>query len=413
MKVILSVTEGPHRGKVFEFSEHDTFIVGRSADAHFRLPVKDKTISRFHFLIEINPPCCRLMDMASTNGTFVNGREVPSADLKDGDTIVGGRTGFVVAIREREISGSQTIDDSWLPGAPRTPRDSLSTRLPEGSSTLSIPRYRVGRELGRGGMGVVHLAHTEVDETPVAIKTIVPMVAASEAALARFLREAGILRRLDHPNIVKFLEIGQSEGRFYFAMEYVPGVDAAEILSRHGGPLPVGRAVGLACQILDALAYSHGLGFVHRDIKPNNVIVATQDGRDAVKLADFGLARTYQTSPMSGLTLSGQFGGAAGFLAPEQITNFRDVKPASDLYATGATLYYLLTSKKTHDFQGGFESQLLAVLQEEPIPIRDRRPDIPGPLADAIHRALARNPEDRFPDALAMRSALMPFGKAR
>jgi pSer/pThr/pTyr-binding forkhead associated (FHA) protein len=98
MRVTLTVTGGPHQGQVFAFHEHDTFIVGRSQDAQFRLPLKDKTLSRIHFMVEVNPPCCRLMDMASTNGTRVNGQKVATVDLLDGDVITAGRTVIGIAM---------------------------------------------------------------------------------------------------------------------------------------------------------------------------------------------------------------------------------------------------------------------------------------------------------------------------
>src|SRR5262249_54879719 len=128
---------------------------------------------------------------------------------------------------------------------------------------------------------------------------------------------------------------------------------------------------------------------------------------DTVKLADFGLARVYQSSPLSGLTLAGQYGGTAAFMAPEQITHFRDAKPPVDQYALGATLYYLLTGRRVYDFPQGVEQQLLMILQPAPVPTRPRRGDIPGGLADLIHRALARDPAARFADADAMRKALL------
>src|SRR5262249_5675024 len=124
------------------------------------------------------------------------------------------------------------------------------------------------------------------------------------------------------------------------------------------------------------------------------------------------LARLYLSSPMSGLTFTGQTAGTAGYMAPEQITNFREAHPPADQYALGATLYYLLTARKIYDFPPGLDRQFLMILQDEPIPIRTRRPDVPKKLAVIIHRSLSREPADRFPAAKALRAALGPFRRA-
>ncbi len=423
MNVTLTVTEGPHQGRSYTFREHDTFIVGRSKDAHFRLPLKDKYFSRFHFMVEVNPPFCRLMDMASTNGTFVNGRKVTTSDLNDGDVIKGGKTVVTVSLGDDDPrEDSHPIRDDDPPTAPplhhpnAPPLDEptsgpVTSDLPD--KTPPIPRYRIERELGRGGMGVVYLAHREGDATPVALKTITPAVVHSKGTVGRFLREASVLRQLNHPNIVEFREIGQAGDRLYFAMEYVPGIDADGLLKGNRGPLPIPRAVGLVCQVLDGLTYAHARGFVHRDIKPKNILVESSAGHDRVKLADFGLARLYLSSPISGLTLMGEAGGTSAFMSPEQVTNFREAKPPADLYSTGATLYYLITGKKVYDFPPNANLQLLMVLQKDPIPILSRRVDIPPDLARVIHRSLARDPAARFPDAAAMRAALAPFERPR
>jgi eukaryotic-like serine/threonine-protein kinase len=410
MIVTLSVIDGPHRGQVYEFSEHDTFIVGRSKDAHFRLPLKDKTLSRFHFMIEVNPPCCRLMDMASRNGTLVNGRKVTVIDLKDGDKIEGGRTTLAVTIKP-EVDGLTSGPEitETRPAVPSAPVSGPATTVDFPGPGWSIPGYRVEQVLGEGGMGIVYRARRESDGAQVALKTISPAVAGSEGTIARFMREASVLRQLDHPNIVRFEKLGHSNGRLFFAMEFVPGLDAGDFLKKRGKPLGVGLAAGLACQALDALAYAHELGFVHRDIKPRNVLVARRDNRPKVKLTDFGLARIYLTSPLSGLTVTGHIAGTSGFMAPEQITDFRKVRPAADQYSTGALLYFLLTGRKVYDFPPEIQNQLLMILQEKPIPVRDRRDDVPAALAAVIDRALARAPEDRFADVRAMREALEPF----
>jgi serine/threonine-protein kinase len=272
----------------------------------------------------------------------------------------------------------------------------------------TVAGYRMIRELGRGSVGVVHLAVHVADRALLAVKTIIPAVAGTQADVDRFLREADILRRLDHPRVVAFRDVGGSPDRLYFAMDYVPGIDAGRLV-REQGPLAPGRAVGLVCQLLEGLAYAHGRGFVHRDVKPANMLVTEREGRETVKLADFGLARAYEASRLSGLTLQGDLGGTIAFVAPEQITSLREAKPPVDQYAAAASLYYLLTKRTIHDLPPRLERQIALILTGEPVPIRQRRRDIPGPLADVIHRALAREPGDRFPDVEAMRAALAAF----
>jgi serine/threonine-protein kinase len=171
----------------------------------------------------------------------------------------------------------------------------------------------------------------------------------------------------------------------------------------------VARAARLICQLLDALDYAHSHRFVHRDIKPANLLVTQQAGREVLKLADFGLARVYQSSKLSGLTLDGQLGGTIAFMAPEQVTHFRDARPPVDQYAAAATLYNLLSGRFPYDLASGLPQQIAQILQDDPVPLKVRRSDLPRGLVDVVHRALAREPQSRFPDVRAMRQALLPF----
>jgi serine/threonine-protein kinase len=161
---------------------------------------------------------------------------------------------------------------------------------------------------------------------------------------------------------------------------------------------------------LAGLAHAHALGFVHRDVKPSNVMLAELGGRKrGVKLTDFGLARVYEDSRLSGLTLTGDMGGTPAFMPPEQILDFRNVGPAADIYGTAATLYYLLTGKYTFDFTEDQVQAFGLILEGEPVPLRGRRPEVPEGLAAVVHQCLAKDPADRAPSAGAFAEGLLAF----
>ncbi len=194
-------------------------------------------------------------------------------------------------------------------------------------------------------------------------------------------------------------------------MEYVPGKNASQLM-KEKGPLPVGRAVSLICQLLEALEYAHSRKFVHRDIKPANMLIGKKKGDEFLKLADFGLARVYNASRLSGLTMHGEMGGSIAYIAPEQITNYRDAEPPGDYYSTAASLYKMLTGQYIYDFPPQLNKRVLMILQDDPIPITDRDASISPGVARVIHKTLSRKPEDRYPSAKVMRQALLPFAKS-
>jgi serine/threonine-protein kinase len=166
----------------------------------------------------------------------------------------------------------------------------------------------------------------------------------------------------------------------------------------------------MAAQILKGLDHAHRLGFVHRDIKPENILIGRNpSGLLSVKISDFGLAKSYRSIGLSGLTFSGEMRGTIPFMPPEQMLDFKTVKPSGDIYATTATLYFLLTGQFIHDHVGEGVDVVQLVLEQAPIPIRERRPEIPPQLAAVIDRGLSRDPADRFPSASALRQALRPF----
>jgi serine/threonine protein kinase len=401
-RVTLLVTAGPIQGRRFEFTEHDTFLFGRSPDCHAQLSARDTSASRHHFLLEVNPPAARLRDLGSLNGTHVNGtrrggrarretpeqaalREQPEVDLRDGDRIRVGATILTLAV-EAPSTG------------PPPPRSGPPV---EGRTGGVVGDYEVGPLLGKGGMGAVYRARRRSDGRDVALKLLLPRIGAGPEARAHLLREAEVMRRLRHPNIVELLDSGEDGEGFFWAMEYCPrGSILARI--RLEGALPLEVAGPLALQALEGLAFAHAAGFVHRDIKPDNVLL----GPDGVaKLTDFGLAKSFEQAGLSGMTATGASAGTLSFMPREQITSFRQLRPVSDVWSMGATVYYMLTRQYTRDFAAG-KDPLAVVLSGRIVPLRRRAPHLPAAVAAVVDRAIADDPERRYPTAAELRDAL-------
>jgi serine/threonine-protein kinase len=193
-------------------------------------------------------------------------------------------------------------------------------------------------------------------------------------------------------------------GVFYFAMEYCPGGSLSGLLLRSERPLAVELATRLSLQVLDGLAAAHEGGYVHRDIKPENVLLV-DDEPSAAKLGDFGLAKSFQRAGLSGMTATGTVGGTLFFMPREQLTNFRLLRPASDVWSMGATLYHMLTFSYPRDFAPD-RDPLQVILQGGTVPIRMRAPRMPPALADVIDRSVADDLGVRYPTAAEFRDAL-------
>jgi eukaryotic-like serine/threonine-protein kinase len=251
-----------------------------------------------------------------------------------------------------------------------------------------VSRYTVEKTLGRGGMATVELAHdTELDRR-VAVKRLFASLADDAIFRRRFLREARMAAALSHPNLVAVFDVGDEDGLPYIVMEYVDGETLADLV-RRTGPLPPDRAVDLLLQVCAGLQHAHAAGLVHRDIKPQNLLVRS-DG--TVKIADFGIARTLQATQ---LTQIGTVLGTAAYLAPEQAAG-EQVTAAADIYSLGAVGYELLSGRTPYEFASLTD---LALQQREP---PARPPGASPELASVILRCLAFNPDDRPHSAAAL-----------
>ena len=264
---------------------------------------------------------------------------------------------------------------------------------------LFADRYRLERRLGVGGMATVQLAFDTRLERYVAVKLLAEHLAEDSSFVSRFRREALAAARLVHPNIVQVFDFGsdQHSGRQFIVMEFVDGHSCAELL-RDRGPMAPRDAVEILSQSCRGLDYAHRNGVVHRDVKPGNLIVNT-DG--VVKLADFGIAKAAEQSD---ITKVGSVLGTAAYLSPEQARG-EPAGPSSDLYALGVVSYQLMAGKLPYEAASLTD---LARLQEAGPPPRlaEQARDVPPALADAVARALARDPEHRYADAAEMEDAL-------
>jgi len=280
-------------------------------------------------------------------------------------------------------------------------------------------RYRLAGELGRGGMATVYLAHDLKHARDVAVKVVHPVVA-SALGSARFLREIEIAARLRHPHIVPLFDSGEADGSLYYVMPYEPGASLRQRLTLHG-PLPVEETVLILRDVCDALAHAHQHGIVHRDIKPDNVLLS---GRHAL-VTDFGVAKAFAESsdhlghaevgggaaPL-GATTAGTAFGTPAYMAPEQVAGDPHVDHRADIYAVGVLAYELLAGRPP--FMAATRDAVLAAhLSTEPAPLTTHRPDVPAPLAELVMRCLAKEPEDRWPNADVLVERLEHLAVAR
>ncbi|MDB4884194.1 MAG: protein kinase [Gemmatimonadetes bacterium] len=275
-------------------------------------------------------------------------------------------------------------------------------------------RYSLTRELGRGGMATVYLARDVKHGRDVAVKVVHPAIAAALGA-DRFLREIEIVAQLHHPHIVPLYDSGDADGALYYVMPFEPGLSLRQRLASEG-PLPVDDVIVILRDVCDALAHAHARGIVHRDIKPDNVLLS---GRHAM-IADFGVAKSASESTLRATgvgpasprtpadTVAGVALGTPAYMAPEQIAADPHIDHRADIYAVGVLGYELLAGHPP--FAGGTRDEVLSAhLTDAPAPVASHRPEVPAPLAELVMRCLAKRPADRWQSADELLQRLAPL----
>ena len=256
-----------------------------------------------------------------------------------------------------------------------------------------IGGFHLEDEIGRGGMGIVYLAVQLSLGRKVALKVMAPALAEDPEFQERFEREAQTAASIDHPNVVPVYEAGTADGVLYLAMRYVPGTDLKSLLAA-AGPLTPSHAAGMAAQVGAALDAAHGMGLIHRDVKPGNILFAGETATSHVYLTDFGLTKA--STAVSGLTHTGEWVGTVDYVAPEQLD--RDTVDArTDVYALGCVLFHALAGRSP--FSGGDVQKMWAHMHTQAPTLLERSPELAQRFDPVIARAMAKNPDDRFQSA--------------
>jgi serine/threonine-protein kinase len=282
----------------------------------------------------------------------------------------------------------------WLAQAPR-----------RASEPGAIQGYTLLRELGRGGMGSVWLAQQNQTGRLVALKVLLPRVAAEERAIQSFLREVDSTRRLNHRNVVRLEDAGYARGTFFLILEYCDGGSVAGLMQQRGGSLDLYEAVEISLGALEGLHHAHENGLVHRDIKPGNLLLSGSGSARITKVGDYGLAKAFDDAGLSGGTRTGEVIGTPFFMPRQQVIDFKYARPEVDVWALAASLYNMLTGAFPREFPPG-RDPWLEVVESRPIPIRQRKPSLPEKLAALIDRALQEEPEIPFKSAAELKAAL-------
>ncbi len=359
----LVVEKGPAKGKSVRLNNTSAIVVGRGATADLRLD--DPMASRKHFAIEYKKGAFYITDLDSANGTYLNGERIREHILDIDDRIQAGEI-ILSFLAEQSTVRHDTVTGQTIVG------------------------YLIEERVGRGAMGTVYKAVQLSLDRIVALKILARELVKDTSFIDMFVQEAQNAGQLNHPNIVQVYDVGHHENIYYFSMEYMAGGSVYELITREGAQ-PVKKAIDIAIDSARGLQYGEKRNMVHRDIKPDNLMLTA----DAItKIGDLGLARHVQ--PGSTVAEEGIF-GSPHYMAPEQAQGLR-VDRRTDIYSLGATMYHVLTGKTP--FRGKSPKEIiLKQINQEPPKLLEVNPTTPEQVADVVQKCMTKDPNDRYQSA--------------
>ncbi len=403
--------DGPGR----RLALRDELLIGREVRGEGRLS-DDPQVSRRHARIaRAASGELTVEDLESANGTFVNEERVHGRHvLSVGDSIRVGAT--ILELTEAAPAPASPPADasSFVPAEPLPPRPGPTPVPASGQGRLApelapgtvFAGCRIDDVINHGDMGIVYRAEELALQRPVALKLILPEYSSEERFRERFRRESRIAAAIDHPHVIPIFDAGEEDGLLYIMMRLVHGTDMRAVIAAEGHLEPR-RAASIVQQVGSALDAAHARGMLHRDVKPSNVLLAR---RDHVYLSDFGLAKLESSGER--LTRHGTIVARAEYVSPEQIMNQR-VDARADIYALGCLLYEALTGEAPFATAASGQGPL-AHLEAPPPSPSDLRPELPREFDEVVHRAMAKDPSDRYPSAGDLgQAALVAAGTQR
>ncbi len=379
------IVDGIDAGIEKDLPDEGSTTIGRRSSCDLVLRVD--SVSREHCRIERHDGAYWLYDNGSSNGTLLNGLRIEKAKLVHGDVITLDRVTL------------EYIEDSDSTHTREMIREFVVQKRPDVDGTYTaensligktLKHYKVLSVIGEGGMALVYKSRDERNGEIVALKVLKRGETVDQENLQRFLKEFKTGSKLNHPNIMQVYEIGEVDGTYFIAMEYINGSSLQEILDEKGR-LSAEGTLKIGIQVAKALEFAFSQRIIHRDIKPENILISREG---EVKITDLGLAKELKRYVSVNITKTGEGIGTLHYMSPEQVENTRDVDQRADIYSLGATLYECLCGQPPFDEVGVWK--FVEAINEKPPPdLNERVPNLHAEVWPSISRALAKRPEER------------------